>query len=118
MDRVVKIKLKKGDQVIIRSGRDKGKIGRVLATYPRLNKVSVEGINVVKRHQKPTRSQPQGGIIETNRPLWVSKVGLYHQPTKKAKRVAYKLASSGLKSRVYAGTSQAIKVRPAQGDKS
>ena len=57
-----KIRLKKGDLVMVRSGKDKGKTGKVLATHPQENKVTVEGINVVKRHVKPNRTHPQGGI--------------------------------------------------------
>ncbi len=73
---VFKIRLKKGDSVVVRSGKYKGRSGQVLATHPRLNKVTVDGINIVKRHLKPTRLQPQGGIVEVTKPIWVSKLTL------------------------------------------
>ena len=118
MASVTKIRLQIGDRVIVRSGRDKGKTGRVIATHPRLNKVTVEGINLVKRHQKPTRQQPQGGVLELTQPIWVSKLGLYQASGKSPKRVAYKLAQDGRKSRVYAGTTTEVKVRVPKGAKS
>ncbi len=73
---VVKIRIKKGDTVIVRSGKYKGQTGKVLATHPTENKVTVEGINIVKKHQKPNRAYPQGGIVEITKPIWVSKVGV------------------------------------------
>ncbi len=69
-----KIRLKKGDTVIIRSGKFKGKTGKVMQVFPKQNKVTVEGINIVKRHRKPTAAKPQGGIDEITKPMWVSKV--------------------------------------------
>ena len=59
-----KIRLKKGDTVVVRSGKYKGKTGKVVATHPDMNKVTVEGINIVKKHQKPNREHPQGAILE------------------------------------------------------
>lgn len=70
-----KIRLQKGDTVMVRAGKDKGKTGKVTATYPATNKVLVEGVNIVKKHQKPNKQYPQGGIIELTKPIDVSKVG-------------------------------------------
>lgn len=89
------IRLKKGDTVIVRAGRYKGKTGKVLATHPTENKVTVEGINIVKKHQKPNKEHPQGGIIEVTKPIWVSKVGLVDPETKKATRIGMKDTKDG-----------------------
>lgn len=75
-DQVYKIKLKVNDTVEVISGKYKGKTGKVVKTHPKLNKVTVEGVNVVKKHQKPNKKFPQGGIIELTQPIWVSKVKL------------------------------------------
>lgn len=110
MEKIVyKIRLKKGDTVMVRSGKYKGKTGKVLATHPTLNKVTVEGINIVKRHRKPTQAQPQGGIFEITKPIWVSKVGLLDSSAKKPSRIAYKLNTDGSKTRIMKTTGKEIK---------
>lgn len=90
------IKLKVGDTVMVRSGRDKGKTGKVTAVHPRLNKVTVDGINIVKRHVKPSQQKPKGAIVQKTLPIWVSKVGIVH-PTKKnrASRIGYEVKKTG-----------------------
>ena len=95
-----KISLKTGDMVMVRAGKYKGKTGKVLAVHKSLNKVTVEGINIVKRHRKPTKAQPQGGIVELTKPIWVSKVGLLDNTAKKPSRVSYKIDKDGNKTRV------------------
>lgn len=104
-----KIRLKKGDTVIVRSGKYKGKTGKITATHPRDNKVTVEGINVVKKHQKPNQQHPQGGIIEITKPLWVSKLSIVEPTSKQATRIGYKLDAKGNKVRVYKKTGKEIK---------
>ena len=106
---VTKIRLKKGDTVMVRSGKYKGETGKVLATHPRENKVTVEGINIVKKHQKPNKQYPQGGIVEITKPIAVSKVGIYDATAKKASRVAYKVDKDGNKVRVLASSGKEIK---------
>ncbi len=106
---VYKIRLKKGDTVVVRAGKYKGQTGKVIATHPQLNKVTVEGINIVKKHMKPTREHPQGGITELTKPIWVSKVGLYDSVAKKATRIGYKIAKDGTKSRVAKSSGKEIK---------
>jgi len=108
-DKIYKIKLKKGDKVIVRSGKQKGQTGKVTATHPRENKVTVEGINVVKKHVKPNQQNPQGGIIELTKPIWVSKVSIMDPESKKASRISYKVDSNGKKTRVYKKTGKEIK---------
>jgi large subunit ribosomal protein L24 len=69
-------KIKKGDRVVVRSGKDKGRSGTVLQVMPKDGKVLVEGINVAARHRKPTQGNPQGGIERREAPLHLSKVGV------------------------------------------
>lgn len=95
-----KIRLRKGDTVMVRSGKYKGKTGKVTATHPTLNKVTVEGINIVKKHQKPNKQYPQGGIIELTKPIDISKVGILDAANKKPSRIGYKQAANGAKKRV------------------
>lgn len=104
-----KIRLQKGDTVIVRAGKYKGKTGKITATHPTENKVTVEGINIVKKHQKPSQQHPQGGIIEITKPIWVSKVSIVEPTAKQASRIGYKLAADGKKVRVYRKTGKEIK---------
>lgn len=106
---VYKIRLKKGDDVIVLSGKYKGKTGKVTATHPADNKVTVEGINIVKKHMKPTQANPQGGIIEITKPIWVSKVAIVDPSTKKASRIGYKVNKDGDKVRVFKQSGKEIK---------
>lgn len=107
--KVYKIRLKKGDTVMVRTGKYKGKTGKVLATHPTENKVTVEGINVVKKHLKPNRENPQGGIIELTKPIWVSKVGILEPGTRQPSRIGYKVDKDGKKSRVYKRSGKEVK---------
>jgi large subunit ribosomal protein L24 len=109
MDKLYKIRLNKGDTVVVRSGKYKGKTGKVVATHPRTNTVTVEGINIIKKHQKPNREYPQGGIIDITKPIAVSKVGLLEPTTKKPSRIGYKLDKDGKKSRIYKKTGKEVK---------
>lgn len=104
-----KTRFKTGDIVIVRSGKYKGKTGKVQQVYPRLNKLTIEGINVVKRHRKPTQEQPQGGIFELTKPVWISKVGLLDSSAKKPSRVGYKLNEKGDKIRYLKSSGKEMK---------
>lgn len=104
-----KIRLKKGDTVIVLAGKYKGKTGKVLSTHPTENKVTVEGINIVKKHQKPNKQYPQGGIIELTKPMWVSKVAIVEPTTKKASRIGMQVNDDGSKTRVFKSTGKEIK---------
>jgi large subunit ribosomal protein L24 len=104
-----KIRLKKGDTVMVRTGKYKGQTGKVLATHPRENKVTVEGINIVKKHVKPNRANPQGGIIELTKPIAVSKVGILDATAKKPSRIGYKVDKDGNKTRVLKTSGKEIK---------
>jgi large subunit ribosomal protein L24 len=104
-----KIRLKKGDKVIVRAGKYKGQTGKVTATHPSENKVTVEGINIVKKHVKPNQQHPQGAVLELTKPIWVSKVSIVEPTSKKASRIGYSLDKDGKKSRVYKSTGKEIK---------
>jgi large subunit ribosomal protein L24 len=106
---VFKIRLKLGDTVIVRSGKYKGKTGKVTALHPYDNKVTVEGINIVKKHVKPNRAHPQGDIVEITKPIWVSKVAILEPTTKKASKIAHKIDAKGVKTRVFKSTGKEIK---------
>ena len=92
------MKIKKGDQVIVITGRDKGKTGEVIKSMPKENKVVVQGINLVKRHTKPTQ-ESAGGIISKEAPIHVSNVALIDPKDGKATRVGFKV-EDGKKVRV------------------
>ncbi|WP_126424802.1 50S ribosomal protein L24 [Brevibacillus marinus] len=92
--------VKKGDTVIVIAGKDKGKKGRVLAAYPKKERVLVEGINLVKKHTRPSQSNPQGGIVTQEAPIHVSNVSLIDPKTGKPTRIGYKVLENGKKVRV------------------
>lgn len=106
---IYKIRLKKGDTVIVTTGKYKGQTGKIVATHPRENKVTVEGVNIVKKAVKPTQANPQGGIIEITKPIWVSKVAILDPATKKASRIGYTTDKDGNKVRVFKSTGKEIK---------
>jgi len=109
MNTLFKIKLKIGDTVVVRSGKYKGKTGKVTATHPAENKVTVEGVNIVKKHVKPNRAHPQGDIVELTKPIWVSKVGIVEPTSKKPSKIGTKVDAKGVKTRVFKRSGKEIK---------
>ncbi len=107
--KVYKIRLKKGDTVVVLAGKDKGKTGIVEATHPKENKVTVKGINIAKKAIKPTKTQPRGGIVEITKPIWVSKVALQEPTSKKPSKIGYKISKEGVKVRIYKRTNKEVK---------
>ncbi|HVV67289.1 MAG TPA: 50S ribosomal protein L24 [Candidatus Saccharimonadales bacterium] len=103
------MRLKKGDTVVVRSGKYKGQTGKVTATHPRENKVTVENINVVKKHVKPNQQNPQGAIVEITKPIWVSKVSVIDPTSKKPTRIGYKVNTDGTKARIYKSSGKEMK---------
>ena len=93
-------KIKKGDSVVVRSGKDKGRTGTVLQVLPQEGKVLVQGVNVAARHRKPSQTNPQGGIDRREAPMAISKVGLADPKTGKATRVRFETSKDGKKVRV------------------
>ena len=85
-----KIRLKKGDEVIVTAGKDKGKTGKITLVKPSIGKAIVAGINKVKKHQKPDNNQA-GGIIEKEMPIQISNLSFYDPLLKKGVRLGYKL---------------------------
>jgi large subunit ribosomal protein L24 len=96
------MKIKKGDTVLIRSGKDKGKTGTVLSANPTENSVIVEGINISKRHTKPKAAGEAGSIRDIEMSINVSNVGIIG-PNGAAVRVGYKIAADGTKTRIARG---------------
>ena len=101
-----KMRVKKGDQVIVLSGKDKGKTGTVTAAMPKDGKVIVGGVNVATRHRKPTQANPQGGLERIEAPLHVSKVA-HVTADGKPTRIRYE-TQDGKKVRVAVKTGEKI----------
>jgi large subunit ribosomal protein L24 len=95
---VVKLKIRKGDKVVVRTGRDKGKVGEVLRVFPEDNRALVQGVNLVRRHQKQTAGQ-EGGIISKEMPIHVSNIALRDPKDGKPVKVGYKTLKDGKKVR-------------------
>ena len=93
------MKIRKGDRVRVLAGKDKGKEGTVMRAIPEKDKVIVEGVNLAKRHQRPTRVTMQGGIIDKDMPMHVSNVALLC-PKDGPTRVGYKVDGDGTKARI------------------
>ncbi|HZJ89091.1 MAG TPA: 50S ribosomal protein L24 [Bacilli bacterium] len=100
--------IKKGDKVIVITGADKGKTGIVQRAYPKLQKVVVEGVNVKKKHRKPTQNNPEGSILEVYAPIHVSNVALIDPKTKKPTRVGVRI-EKGQKVRYAKKSGETIK---------
>jgi large subunit ribosomal protein L24 len=92
------LKIKKGDHVIVLTGRDKGKHGEVIAMMPKENRALVRGVNVVRRHVKPTQAK-QGGIISKEAPIDLSNIALEDPKDGKPTRVGFKILADGKKVR-------------------
>jgi len=101
MKKAPKMKLQAGDLVQVITGKDKGKQGKILKVYPIKSKVIVEGVNIVKRHRKPTQLQPQGGIESKSLPLHVCKVMAVDASTQKPSRLGVRVAKDGSKERIF-----------------
>ncbi len=101
-------KLKKGDEVIVLIGKDKGKQGKILSVLEN-NKVLVEGINRAKKHTKGNpNAGVQGGIIDKDMPINISNVALYNPETKKADRVGFRFLEDGKKVRYFKSTNEVV----------
>jgi large subunit ribosomal protein L24 len=101
------LKIRKGDRVVVLSGKDKGKHGEVTRAMPKLGKVIVSGVNVATRHVKPSQADPQGGLKRSEAPLHVSKVALEDPKTGKATRVRFEV-KDGKKVRVAVRSGETI----------
>jgi len=102
-----KMKIKKGDQVVVTSGRDKGKRGDVLLVMPKKSRLIVRGVNMVKRHQAPSAGNA-GGIVEKEASIHASNVSLVDPGTDKPVRVGFKFLEDGRKVRFARGSGEVI----------
>ncbi len=93
-------RVRRGDTVVVISGKDKGKTGKVLAVNAEAERVLIEGINVVKRHVKPTMRDREGGVVEAERPIHLSKVMPLDPETNRGTRVKTKVDADGSKVRL------------------
>jgi large subunit ribosomal protein L24 len=101
-------KIRRDDEVIVLAGKDKGKRGKVLSVVTESGRVFVEGINLIKKHQKPVpQLQQAGGIVEKEASIDVSNVAIFNQETGKADRVGFKI-EDGKKLRVFKSTGKTI----------
>ena len=103
----VKIKLKKGDNVLVITGKDKGKSGSILSIIPKKNRAIVKGVNIVKKHQKPDNNQA-GGIIEKEMPIHISNLAFYDTSLKKGVRVGFKFDQKNKKIRINKNSGKTI----------
>lgn len=94
------MKIKKGDRVQVLAGKYRGKQGKVLKSFPDRGRVIVEGVNLVKKHARPSKENPQGGILTKEAPIDVSNVALLCGSCNKAVRVGYRFDGEGNKRRV------------------
>jgi len=94
------MKIRKGDRVRVLTGKDRGREGEVTFAYPETGRVIVDGLNVSKRHQKPTQSTQQGGIIDKEMPMRVDNVAIICSSCSKTTRIGYRFDGDGTKVRV------------------
>lgn len=94
------MKVRKGDTVKVITGEHSGKIGRVLKTFPEKNRVIIEGVNLIKRHTRPSQKNRKGGIVEKEGPINVSNVMYYDLRTNAPSRIGYKMLTDNKKVRI------------------
>jgi large subunit ribosomal protein L24 len=101
-------RIRKGDQVIVLTGRDKGKVGTVLS-LPTVDRVVVEGVNIVKKHLKPMPMKGiAGGITDKTMPIHISNIALVNTATNKADKVGFKLLADGRKVRFFRSNNEVL----------
>jgi large subunit ribosomal protein L24 len=103
-------RIRKGDEVVVTTGRSKGQRGHVLRVFEG-DRLLVENVNMVKKHQKPNPAMQQsGGIVEKESPIHVSNVALYNPGTGKGDRVSFKTLDDGRKVRIFNSTGEAVDI--------
>ena len=112
-----RIKLKTGDEVIVIAGREKGKRGEIMFIDKPRSRVVVQGVNKIKRFQRPTQENPQGGVIEIEQGLHISNVMFYDAKAKQGRRLGYKIAADGTKGRAVRMPKGELKEIKEKGDK-
>lgn len=101
-------KFKKGDTVIVIKGKDAGKKGTIMRVLPAAHKVVVEGVNILKKHIKPSKKNMQGGIIDINHPIQTSNIRIVCPDTGKSSRVGFKITRGGKKERIAKSTGASL----------
>ena len=94
------MKLKKGDTVLVITGKNKGKTGKIEQVFPKINQILVTGVNIIKKHTRPTKKNPHGGIIQINKPISASNVLLLCPRCNKPTRVGIKMLDKSKKLRI------------------
>ncbi len=103
-------KIRKGDNIIVTTGKDKGKRGTVLVVRDD-NRVLVEGVNTVKKHVKPNPVKGEaGGILVKEMPIQISNIGLFNAATQRADRVGFKILEDGRKVRIFKSTNEVVDI--------
>ena len=103
------MKIKTGDEVIVISGHYKGTVSTVTAVFPKENKIIVEGVNMIKKSQKPSQANPEGGIVEMEAKIDASNVMLYDRKAKSVSRVGIVIDENGNKKRVFKKSGNEVK---------
>lgn len=104
-------KIRKGDDVVVMTGKDRGKRGEVLRMLPEVDRLVVENVNIVKKHTKPNpQAGITGGIVEKEMPIDVSNVMLYNPQTKKGDRVGFRILEDGRKVRIFKSNEEVVDV--------
>lgn len=104
-------KIRKGDDVVVMTGKDRGKRGEVLRMLPEVDRLVVENVNIAKKHTKPNpQAGITGGIVEKEMPIDVSNVMLYNPQTKKGDRVGFRILEDGRKVRIFKSNEEVVDV--------
>jgi large subunit ribosomal protein L24 len=111
------MKLRKDDKVVVITGRDKGKTGKIVAVFPKTETVVVEGINMFKRHTKPSNKNPRGGILDITKPIGISKLMVLDPATGKPARIGYEVNKSGVKERIFKVSAAVANAKPKKAAK-
>ncbi len=102
------MRIKKGDTVVVTAGKDKGKKGKVLQVLPKEDRVIVEGINIITKHQKPNPQLQQGGIVKREAAIHISNVMFWDKKAEQGVRLGYKILNNGDKVRISNKTGEVV----------
>jgi len=109
-----KLRLKRGDKVIVIAGKDKGKIGEILRVYRDSRRVLVDGVNLVTKHKKKNTETQEGGIVKIEATMDISNVMYYCEAVQKGSKIGYKIREDGMKVRFCKKTGEEIEEKPVE----